>query len=49
LASHTGKSVEQIAKDTDRDFFLSAQESIDYGLVDQMLTKQQVASEDDDK
>jgi ATP-dependent Clp protease protease subunit len=49
LAGHTGKTVEQIAKDTDRDFFLSAQEAIDYGLVDQMLTKQQVASDDDDK
>jgi ATP-dependent Clp protease protease subunit len=49
LASHTGKSADQIAKDTDRDFFLSAQEAIDYGLVDQMLTKQQVAADDDDK
>jgi ATP-dependent Clp protease protease subunit len=49
LASHTGKSVEQIAKDTDRDFFLSAEQSIEYGLVDQILSKQAVASDDDDK
>ncbi len=49
LASHTGKSVEQIAKDTDRDFFLSAEQSIEYGLVDQILSKQAVATDDDDK
>ena len=49
LAHHTGKSVEQIAKDTDRDFFLSAEQSIEYGLVDQVLTKQQAATEEDDK
>ncbi len=40
LASHTGKSVEQIAKDADRDFFLTAEAAKEYGLVDQLLTKQ---------
>ena len=40
LARHTGKTAEQIAKDTDRDFFLTAQEAKDYGLVDHLLTKQ---------
>jgi len=39
ISSHTGKSVEQIAKDTDRDFFLGAQEAKDYGIVDEILTK----------
>lgn len=42
LAHHTGKPVEQIAKDTDRDFFLTAQAAKDYGLVDEILTKQPV-------
>ncbi len=37
LAGHTGKPVEQIAKDTDRDFFMSAEEAKDYGIVDQIL------------
>lgn len=47
LAKHTGKSVEQIAKDTDRDFFLTANEAKEYGLVDQLLTK--TVADDEDK
>jgi ATP-dependent Clp protease protease subunit len=37
LALHTGKPIESIAKDTDRDFFMSAAESRDYGLVDDVV------------
>src|ERR1039457_6427048 len=37
LALHTGKPIESIAKDTDRDFFMSAAESRDYGLVDEVV------------
>ena len=37
LALHTGKSVDSIAKDSDRDFFMSAAESRDYGLVDDVV------------
>jgi ATP-dependent Clp protease protease subunit len=37
LALHTGKPIETIAKDTDRDFFMSAAESRDYGLVDDVV------------
>ena len=37
LARHTGQSVETIARDTDRDNFLSAEDSVKYGLVDQVL------------
>jgi len=37
LARHTGKSLEVIAKDTDRDFFMSAQEACSYGLVDEVV------------
>ena len=39
LAENTGKTVEQIAADTDRDNWLTAQEAMDYGLVDQVLYK----------
>lgn len=37
LAKHTGKPLEQIAVDTDRDNFLSAQQALEYGLVDEIL------------
>ena len=39
LAQHTGQSVETIERDTDRDNFLSAEDAVKYGLVDQVLTK----------
>ena len=39
LAENTGKSIEQIALDTERDNYLSAQEAMDYGLVDKVLYK----------
>ncbi|WP_282434746.1 ATP-dependent Clp endopeptidase proteolytic subunit ClpP [Thalassotalea sp. Y01] len=39
MAEHTGKDLKQVAKDTDRDNFLSAQDAIDYGLVDGILNK----------
>ncbi|MEY2613724.1 MAG: ATP-dependent Clp protease proteolytic subunit [Planctomycetota bacterium] len=41
LAKHTGKSAEQIALDTDRDYFLTALEAKAYGIVDEILTKTQ--------
>jgi ATP-dependent Clp protease protease subunit len=34
IAHHTGKSIEQIHKDTDRDNFMSAEEAKEYGLID---------------
>ncbi|NNJ90179.1 MAG: ATP-dependent Clp endopeptidase proteolytic subunit ClpP [Gammaproteobacteria bacterium] len=37
LAKHTGQSLETISKDTDRDNFMSAEESVEYGLVDQVM------------
>jgi ATP-dependent Clp protease, protease subunit len=39
LVQHTGKSLEKIAHDTDRDFYLSAKEAIEYGIVDEILAK----------
>jgi len=37
LARHTGKEVDQVSKDSDRDFFLSAAEAKDYGLIDEIV------------
>ncbi|MBU4305063.1 MAG: ATP-dependent Clp endopeptidase proteolytic subunit ClpP [Candidatus Omnitrophica bacterium] len=37
LSRHTGQKIEKIEKDTDRDFFMSAEESRDYGLVDNVV------------
>jgi ATP-dependent Clp protease protease subunit len=39
LASHSGQPISRIEKDTDRDFFLSAEEAKAYGLVDDILAK----------
>jgi ATP-dependent Clp protease protease subunit len=37
IASHTGQPMERIERDTDRDYFLSPEEAIDYGLIDGMI------------
>ena len=39
LAENTGKTVEEIARDTDRDNFMTAQQALEYGLVDKVLAK----------
>ena len=39
LAHHTGQPMDVIAKDTDRDNFMSAQDAKDYGLIDEVLTR----------
>ncbi len=39
MAQHTGKSVEEIARDSERDNFLTAKEALEYGLIDQVLSK----------
>jgi len=44
LAERTGQSVERIRKDTDRDFILSAQEALDYGLIDAIITSRKSAA-----
>jgi ATP-dependent Clp protease protease subunit len=37
LARHTGKDAEKVRKDCDRDYFMSAEEAVDYGIVDKVL------------
>ena len=39
LAANTGHSEEEIARDTERDYFMSAEEALEYGLIDSILTK----------
>ncbi|BBG64794.1 ATP-dependent Clp protease proteolytic subunit [Hydrogenimonas sp.] len=39
MAERTGKSVRTIEKDTERDFFLSAEEAKEYGLIDRVLER----------
>ena len=37
LAKNTGKSIEQVAADTERDYYMSAKEALEYGLVDKII------------
>ena len=37
LAERTGKSIEQVEKDSDRDYYMTSQEALEYGIVDQIL------------
>ena len=39
LASHTGQTLKKIVEDTDRDFFMSAEEAKKYGIVDKIVKK----------
>ncbi len=40
LSKHTGQDVEKIQKDTDRDYFMTAQEALQYGIVDDVVERQ---------
>lgn len=48
LSKHVGKPVDQIAKDTDRDFYMTAAQAKEYGLVDDILSKQSSDEDEDD-
>jgi ATP-dependent Clp protease protease subunit len=39
IAKHTGQPVEKIAHDTDRDFYLSAEQAVEYGIIDEILSR----------
>jgi ATP-dependent Clp protease, protease subunit len=47
LATHTGKGVEQIARDTERDYHMTGEEALDYGLIDHVVQKHEVAGRGD--
>jgi ATP-dependent Clp protease protease subunit len=42
IAQHTGKTIAEVEKDTDRDNYMSSQQAADYGLIDKVLTKRAV-------
>ncbi len=46
LANHTGQPMEKISQDTERDYYMSGQEAIEYGLIDRILTKREAISEE---
>ena len=48
LAKHTGKAAEQIAADCDRDFFLTADKAVEYGLVDEITRRPDADADEDD-
>ena len=39
IAKHTGKKIDQVAENTERDKFMSAKEALDYGLIDKIVSK----------
>ena len=44
LASRSGQDIEVVARDTDRDNFMSAQDAVEYGLIDEVLTRDTLES-----
>ncbi len=49
LVKHTGQSMEKIAHDTDRDFYLNAEQSVEYGLIDEVLRRPEEGSKKEEK
>ena len=45
IASHTGQPLEKVAKDTDRDYILTADEALEYGVVDEVITSRKIKPE----
>jgi ATP-dependent Clp protease protease subunit len=43
LQHHTGKPLEQIAKDTDRDYYMSGTEALEYGIIDQVMARRDLS------
>ncbi len=48
LSTHTGQDIEKISEDTERDFFMSAKESMEYGIVDRVVADRSELEEDTD-
>lgn len=46
LSEHTGKTMDEIQNDTDRDNFMNAETSVEYGLIDQVMLERSLAKED---
>ena len=48
MAQHTGQKIEKIKKDTERDNFMSAQEALEYGLIDRIITRDETEKDKKD-
>ncbi|MEK6247009.1 MAG: ATP-dependent Clp protease proteolytic subunit [Planctomycetales bacterium] len=48
LSNHTKQPIKQIAKDTDRDYYMTAVDAKEYGIIDEVLTKAPTTDDDDD-
>lgn len=49
LSTHTGQNIEKIAEDTERDFFMSAEQAMEYGIVDRVVADRSELEEDTDE
>lgn len=49
LAKHTGQPVERIREDTDRDFFMTGQQALEYGIVDEVITRKPLLKGSEEK
>ncbi|HDH98092.1 MAG TPA: ATP-dependent Clp endopeptidase proteolytic subunit ClpP [Deltaproteobacteria bacterium] len=47
LAAHTGQPFEKIQEDTERDFFMSGEEAVEYGLIDEVIVKRDIIPQED--
>jgi ATP-dependent Clp protease, protease subunit len=45
IAEHTGQPLEKVSKDTDRDYILTAEEAVEYGVVDEVITSRKIRPE----
>jgi ATP-dependent Clp protease protease subunit len=45
IAEHTGQPLDKVSKDTDRDYILTAEEAVDYGVVDEVITSRKIKPE----
>jgi len=45
LQLHTGQKLERLQQDTDRDFFMSGEQALEYGVIDKVISKRQIAGE----
>ena len=39
LSKHTGRDIEQIRRDVEQDYFMSAEEAVEYGIIDEVITR----------
>jgi ATP-dependent Clp protease protease subunit len=45
LQHHTGQKLDRLQQDTDRDFFMSGEQALEYGVIDKVISKRQTAGE----